>query len=122
MPRLRLVVCPLLLMASCTAGPDQDPTGSGSNGKEDTIRPGDLPIQWNVDGRTVYVVVSEDRAARIDAIDLASGRRSPLRSLTPADRAGLIGVDFVLLSADARAYAYSYRRQLSVLYGVDGLR
>ncbi len=40
----------------------------------------------------------------------------------PADKAGLIDTGFVLLSADARSYVYSYRRFISTLFLVDGLR
>lgn len=40
----------------------------------------------------------------------------------PADRAGLLDLGFVLLSADARAYVYSYRRVLSTLFLAEGLR
>jgi len=70
----------------------------------------------------VYVVVPENKSARLDAVDVASGRRSTVRSLSPADAAGIVSVDFITLSADARVYAYSYRRMLSALYQVDGLR
>ena len=85
-------------------------------------QPGDLPAQWSPDGRTLYVVQKQEKTARIDAIDLASGRRTPFRTLSPADRAGVISVDFVQLRAETGAYIYSYRRILSALYQVDGLR
>ncbi|HYV20620.1 MAG TPA: protein kinase [Verrucomicrobiae bacterium] len=84
--------------------------------------PGDKPIHWSADGRTVSVIVIGNKAARLDAIDVASGRRSTVRTLSPADAAGIVSVDFVTLSADASVYAYSYRRMLSALYQVDGLR
>jgi Tol biopolymer transport system component len=84
--------------------------------------PGDIPLQWSPDGRTIFVGVRQGVRGRLDAIDVATGRRSPYRTLEPADRAGLIDIDFFLLSADQRAYAYSYRRILSVLYQVEGLR
>ncbi|HZN02932.1 MAG TPA: protein kinase [Candidatus Polarisedimenticolia bacterium] len=85
-------------------------------------QPGDLPTQWSEDGKTVYVVQKQEKAARIDALDVASGRRTPIRTLVPADRAGLIAVDFVQISTNTGAYVYSYRRILSALYQVDGLR
>jgi hypothetical protein len=40
----------------------------------------------------------------------------------PADKAGLLEIGFVAISGDARSYVYSYRRILSTLYQVDGLR
>jgi Tol biopolymer transport system component len=84
-------------------------------------QPGDLPILWSADGRTIDVTVKQERSARIDAIDAATGRRSLFRTVAPADPAGIVGVDFICLSADMRAYVYSYRRVLSALYQVDGL-
>ncbi|HUD73001.1 MAG TPA: hypothetical protein VMQ62_13665, partial [Dongiaceae bacterium] len=83
--------------------------------------PGDIPLQWSRDDRTVFVAVRQGQRARLDAIDVPTGRRSLFRTIEPADRAGLIGIDFFLLSADQRAYAYSYRRVLSALYQVEGL-
>jgi Tol biopolymer transport system component len=84
--------------------------------------PGDIPNRWSADGRTLFVVVRKGPTARIDAIDVATGRRTLFRTLAPADPAGLLDVAFAHVSADTRAYVYSYRRLLSVLYRVDGLR
>lgn len=53
---------------------------------------------------------------------LATGRRTTWKSLMPGDRAGLIDLWFVGLSSDARSYVYSFRRVLSTLYLVEGLR
>ena len=40
----------------------------------------------------------------------------------PADRSGLLDIGFIDFSGDGLAYAYSYRRFLSTLYLVKGLR
>jgi Tol biopolymer transport system component len=85
-------------------------------------QPGDLPAIWSADGRTLYVTVKQERSARLDAIDVATGRRTLVRSVAPADPAGIVAVDFIALPADARNYVYSYRRVLSALYQVDGLQ
>jgi hypothetical protein len=83
---------------------------------------GDLPSIWSSDGRALFVVVPAAPGSRIDRIDIATGKRTTERTLIPADKAGLLDTGFVLLSADARSYVYSYRRILSTLYQVDGLR
>ena len=83
---------------------------------------GDNPAIWSSDGRALFVVVKAAPGARIDRIDIATGQRTTVRSLMPADRAGLLDIGFILLSTDARSYVYSYRRILSTLYQVDGLR
>jgi hypothetical protein len=84
--------------------------------------PGDLARGWSSDGRTLYVAVSSPPGARIDRIDLATGKRTLVKDLMPNDRAGLIDINYIQIAPDARAYVYSYRRILSTLYDVDGLR
>jgi hypothetical protein len=53
---------------------------------------------------------------------IPTGKQTVARELAPTDAAGLIGITPVVLSPDAKAYAYSYRRTLSELYVVDGLK
>jgi Tol biopolymer transport system component len=74
------------------------------------------------DGRTIFVIAGAGASARIDRLDLETGARTPLREIRPVDRAGLIDLGFFNVSADASAYVYSYRRVLSTLYLVEGLR
>ncbi|HET8948135.1 MAG TPA: protein kinase, partial [Candidatus Polarisedimenticolia bacterium] len=76
---------------------------------------GDVPVLWGPDDRTIYVSRNMGKAVRVDRIDITNGRRTVYRTLAPADPAGIVDVDFVTLSADARAYVYSYRRSLSAL-------
>ena len=83
---------------------------------------GDIPTTWTSDGRTLFVVVRTRPGGRIDRLDLATAQRSPWKTLMPSDKAGLLDIGFVLLSADTRSYVYSYRQILSTLYLVDGLR
>ena len=52
---------------------------------------------------------------------VATGRAEPFRELMPLDPAGVTGIASVFLTADARGFAYGYRRVLSDLYQVDGL-
>jgi hypothetical protein len=81
----------------------------------------DAPSMWSSDGRSLFVVVRTPPGTTIDRLDLATGRRTAWKTLMPADKAGLLDVAMVQLSADARSYVYSYRRILSTLYLVDGL-
>jgi hypothetical protein len=50
------------------------------------------------------------------------GRRTALRRLSPADRAGVTAIVQILLTPDARGHAYTYIRNLSDLYLASGLR
>jgi eukaryotic-like serine/threonine-protein kinase len=88
------------------------------------IIPGDTsglqPIRWCADGG-LYVYRNQ-LPLRILRIDPATGKQTVARELAPTDAAGLIGISPVVLSPDAKAYAYSYRRTLSELYVVEGLK
>ena len=82
----------------------------------------DLPIRFSADGRALYAFRPGELPARVVRVDLASGRVEPVRELMPSDPAGVTGIFSVLLGADARTEAFGYRRVLSDLYLVDGLR
>ena len=86
------------------------------------ILPGELPLRFSGDGRSFFVARLTQAPVRVFHIDLASGARTHWKDFEPADKAGLSYVRFVRLSADASAYAYQYRRWLSVLYTVEGLK
>jgi DNA-binding winged helix-turn-helix (wHTH) protein len=83
--------------------------------------PEDQPLQWSDDGRTLYLQRGR-LPMLVYAVDLASGTRRPWRELAPDDRAGVLTLTRIVLTRDARAYAFGYGRVLSELYLVDGLR
>jgi hypothetical protein len=76
----------------------------------------------SADGRSAYVFRGTDLPSRIERVDLETGRRELFKEITPADRAGVLNLTNVTLSADERAYAYSYYRHLSHLFVVAGAR
>ena len=84
--------------------------------------PGEVPALFARDGRSVLVERIQQVPVRVFRVDLTSGARTHWRDFEPADKAGLSYVRFVLLSANGSAYAYQYRRWLSDLYSVEGLR
>ncbi len=84
--------------------------------REETI------VRWTADGRGLYVSDSGKMPLTVYRLDLATGRREPIRSFAPADAAGVLNVFPVLLSADGRSYVYSYRRLLDNLFVVTGAR
>jgi hypothetical protein len=55
-------------------------------------------------------------------LDLETGRREPWLELTPPDRAGVGGTVGAWLTPNGRFYAFGYRRLLSDLYLIEGLR
>jgi hypothetical protein len=86
------------------------------------VRNGDDVLLWSADGRSVLVLRRPSQPARIDRIDVATGRAVLWREIAPADRTGMISVASVLISDDENTLSYSVRRLLSELYLVEGLR
>jgi serine/threonine protein kinase/Tol biopolymer transport system component len=86
------------------------------------VRAGDVPLRVDELGKSLLLFRRGEIPTRIERLDLESGARSPWLELAPSDRAGLLDVGFILLSADGNSYVYSYRRMLSTLYFVDGLQ
>lgn len=58
----------------------------------------------------------------IDRYELATHRHSPLLALSPPDSKLPFGIERVLPSEGATAYAYDYLHGVPTLYLVDGLR
>ena len=86
------------------------------------IEKGETPLRFSGDGRSVFVVLPQGTSMRLARVDLLSGARSDQRVLEPADKAGLAYVRNLVISADGTAYVYQYRRWLSDLYKVEGIR
>jgi Tol biopolymer transport system component len=82
---------------------------------------GDEPIRWHEDGHSLFVRLGY-APVRVFRLDLETGLRETFLELMPSDPAGMISVDRVSLTPDGRSYAYSYRRHLSDLYVVEGLK
>jgi eukaryotic-like serine/threonine-protein kinase len=84
--------------------------------------PGDIPDRWTADGRAVYVHRRDQLPAKVDLLDVTTGRKELWKELIPADAAGVTQISIVLPSGDGRSCVYSYVRQLSDLYLVEGLK
>jgi len=85
--------------------------------------PGDAPVRWSADGRSIWVLGGERPPMRIFQLDVATGRRTLSREIVNADPAGLVA-DYLrlLISADGKSYVYGYARTLSDLYVAEGVR
>ena len=80
------------------------------------------PVGWSADGRSLYVYQGGELPAKIYKLDIATGTRNLWKQLMPPDPAGVEYVGPILPSSDGMAYAYGYRRLLSDLYLVEGLK
>jgi serine/threonine protein kinase len=78
---------------------------------------------WSDDGQTLYVYKRNEVPAKVERVDLNSGKRELALEITPSDRAGLNGgINTLRITSDGRTYAYSYIQQLSELQLLEGLK
>jgi eukaryotic-like serine/threonine-protein kinase len=82
---------------------------------------GDWPIRWGADG-SLFIERAKGIGAEVHRLDVATGRLTLLRTVVAQDPAGQITPLYIQLSADGKAYAYSFLRNLSDLYVVEGLK
>ena len=88
------------------------------------LDPLDSIVRWTTDGRGFYLRRTLDtRVVEIARFDLATGKRTPVRQITPLpEAAGMGGIGQLLITPEARGYVYGYGIQMSDLYLVKGLR
>jgi Tol biopolymer transport system component len=86
------------------------------------LTPDDQVIRWSIDGSSVYVYRPAIVPFRLERLDLASGRRVPVREVTPADRTGVLYIQGAALTDNTKSYAYGYQRMTSQLFVVEGAR
>lgn len=73
-------------------------------------------------GRYVIGAEKSEVPFKLFRYDTETGDKKPWRELVPADRAGVFIANLFDITPDERWYAYSYLRDLSDLYLVEGLR
>ena len=98
------------------------PVAGGASRTLPGTEPGDRPVGWAPDGRSLWVFRRGEVPARVFTVDIQTGRRALWKTLTPPDATGVYSVDQVRVTPSGNAYFYSYRRTLSELYEVRGLR
>jgi serine/threonine protein kinase/Tol biopolymer transport system component len=107
-------------------GPDDKaylfPVPSGDPVPIKGLQPGEVPVAWTADGRSLYVYRGGELPAKVYRLELATGNRVLWKQLMPPDPAGVEFVGPVLPTPDGKSYVYGYRRLLSDLYLVEGLQ
>ena len=61
-------------------------------------------------------------AARVYRVDLDTGNRELWKELMPVDPGGVERISNVVITPDAKSYAYTFSRLLSDLFVVEGLK
>jgi len=86
---------------------------------------GEVPIQWSVDGRSLFIRRGGDVDAAIFKMDISSGRRTLVKKIDP-DPVGLIGFELrpggIQITPDGRSYVYTYWTGIQDLFLVEGLK
>jgi eukaryotic-like serine/threonine-protein kinase len=98
---------------SLAGGPAREVPGLG---------PGDVVIRWSPDGRSVFVFGVSQVPARVERVELSTGRRTFVREIAPVERTGVYRITGIALSDDGKSYAYAYDRNLSSLVVVQGVK
>ena len=83
---------------------------------------GMLPLQWSLDGRSLFTTVPDEVPGRILRVDTVDGRQELVHRLLPSDSGGVYSPWNIHITPDGKTYAYSYRQTLSSLYLAEGLR
>jgi eukaryotic-like serine/threonine-protein kinase len=84
--------------------------------------PEDIWITWSTDGRSAYAYQDKKNSAPVYRLDVATGRRQLVATLAVSDSAGVTAMANVRMTPDGKSYAYSYHRELSDLFLVEGVR
>ena len=82
----------------------------------------DHPLRWSADGRSLFVRRGLGMPARIERVEVATGRRQLWKELRPADPAGVFGIGSVVVTPDGKSYAYTFSSSIGSLYLAEGLR
>jgi hypothetical protein len=86
------------------------------------VEPGEFPLRFSPDGRSLYVWKRGEIPAKVTRVEVETGKREVFKSLIPADPAGIERISNVVVTPDGKGYAYCYTRLLSDLFVVEGLR
>jgi eukaryotic-like serine/threonine-protein kinase len=107
-------------------GPDRKgylyPVGGGEPRIISGLNPGEQPITWSSDGRSLYIYQPGELPASVYHLDINTGKRTLWKQLLPSDPAGVETIGPILMTPDAQTCIFGYHRMLADLYLVEGLK
>jgi len=98
------------------------PAGGGSPHQVPGTGPGDRPVSFSADGRSLWVFRRGEVPVNVFQVEIGSGRRTLWKTLMPPDPDGVYAITNLQVTPTGDAYFYGYARVLSELYVVRGLR
>jgi hypothetical protein len=84
------------------------------------LLPGDKPLTWTDDGSALFVA-GQSLPITIERLDLATGKRTPWKTLAPSDAAGL-RFAVASITPDGKYWALNTGKLFTDLYVAEGLR
>ncbi len=107
-------------------GPDQKgylyPAAGGDPRPIPGFNSGEQPITFSTDSKSLYLYQPGELPARVDRLDLQTGKRTLWKELTPSDPAGVETIGPIMITPDAKTCIFGYHRMLADLYLVEGLK
>ncbi|MBV8553361.1 MAG: protein kinase [Acidobacteriaceae bacterium] len=82
----------------------------------------DIWINWSADGHSAYVYHDDKATAEVYRLNLSTGKRDVVGMIGVNDPAGVTAIVNVRMTPDGKTYVYSYNRELSDLFLVEGVR
>jgi Tol biopolymer transport system component len=96
---------------------------SGQVVKELTgVTGGERMVQWSADGKALYLFVPKGLLGDVVRMEIESGKRQTVYTLSPGDLSGTGGIGGVRITPDGKHYTFTVARTLSDLFTVEGLR
>jgi hypothetical protein len=83
---------------------------------------GDRPVAWTDDDKALWIFRRYEVPLQIIRLEIETGKRQIWKTLVPSDLTGVYSVTEIAITPSGSAYYYSYKRLLSQLYQVRGLR
>jgi len=83
---------------------------------------GDTPLRWTSDGKTLLIGRRGETSCPVSRLDVQTGARTPWKTFSPTDLAGVVGVACPRISPDEEHYVFGYIRNLSDLFLVEHLK
>jgi dipeptidyl aminopeptidase/acylaminoacyl peptidase len=96
---------------------------AGNPGNNTSVMRADILFQEaHLRGRYAYGSLRQEVPLKVYRWDLQTGQKELWKELAPDERAGVYSIGILSVTGDGKWYSYSYVRDLSDLYMVEGLK
>ena len=86
------------------------------------ILPLESVLRFSPDSRALWVSRMRELPIRVERLDLTTGARSPVISVMPEQKAGLLMINVASFADDPRSHVYLVNEHLSHVFELKGMR